>query len=717
MAEVALGTIGAAASVVQLGDVALRLCRSISSFIGELKDAKDDMRHLRSTLDDTDSILRNLIAYIHEFQDSSSAKKEYEVLPDAVVAAVQHFYDSLKSLRECLPTDLSPSLPQKFRFVLGKKKIQIVTSQLVRCQASTSLALNIICNRNSIKLRDGLSSLRIDNETAATERKIIAQNCSQQVSQLLTEIRGISQQQPQALPSFEQVDKRTSNIVAKLESINRTIAAQGARSRRQKSTTAFAAVDEDTLAKLVRVCVMQTTTSKTDRDETSKVDDMCTNIASQAHREGFFDAKDAEESKVPTSEQSIWPGGKAQRSNLVQLFQKHETIWLRWAIIKLRVTGLRHRQTDIQRSDSYFSVEIDFIPRHIVSFGISLSYTDAPNWAKYYSICPSILIFNVIHDTTLMKEIFRNDDVDMLQRSMMNREIGLRDCDTDGLSILDHAMLMCSTRCIRYLLRYETRVPFSSDISLRVILHGPQSKATNLDGVHVPIPALYEFLMLCLNSGLLDGDGIQTLGDVWSLFWLDREKHPGQPTSITYEHKIMLNQALRTAGFNIQPFSWLSFSESGDNNAFGFNEFCLELCFKSGEDPNAPMQLWDGYRPLEVAVFLLSKEIYYWSSKLYSRLIHAVSPRLLVILMKAGADIFFAREVGGCLHSTAELAYELGVGYLWEAALIECGYDPNEVKMEDKRRKTVLEKFDSAERSGVDIEPMKEMLSAPGNIP
>lgn len=49
MAEAALATVGAVGSVVQLGDAALRLCRSISDFIGELQDAKNDMRHLRSS--------------------------------------------------------------------------------------------------------------------------------------------------------------------------------------------------------------------------------------------------------------------------------------------------------------------------------------------------------------------------------------------------------------------------------------------------------------------------------------------------------------------------------------------------------------------------------------------------------------------------------------------------------------------------------------------
>ena len=49
MAGVALGTIGAAASVVQLGDAALKLCRVICDFASELQDAKGDIQNIRKS--------------------------------------------------------------------------------------------------------------------------------------------------------------------------------------------------------------------------------------------------------------------------------------------------------------------------------------------------------------------------------------------------------------------------------------------------------------------------------------------------------------------------------------------------------------------------------------------------------------------------------------------------------------------------------------------
>ncbi|KAI2466054.1 hypothetical protein F4781DRAFT_368892 [Annulohypoxylon bovei var. microspora] len=91
-----------------------------------------------------------------------------------------------------------------------------------------------------------------------------------------------------------------------------------------------------------------------------------------------------------------------------------------------------------------------------------------------------------------------------------------------------------------------------------------------------------------------------------------------------------------------------------------------------------------------------------------------ISPRLLVMLINAEAKVTCVRVVDGNLRSITDLAFELGVGDLWEAALKEYGYDPSEVKREDERRRTVYRRLHSAARSGVDTEPMKEGLSSRG---
>ncbi|KAI1206925.1 uncharacterized protein F4807DRAFT_218599 [Annulohypoxylon truncatum] len=710
MAESALATVGAAASLVQLGDAALRLCRSISSFIGELKDAKDDMRHLRSKLDDTNSLMRNLIAYIREFQDAPSTSKEHEVLPEVVVGAVQHFHDSLRSVRECLPPDLSPSFTQKFCFVFDKKKIRSAISKLEGCKASTSFALNIICSRNNIKLRDGLISLRIDAETIAAEQKTALQISSQQTSQILTEIQDISQQQSQSLRSLEQVDKQISDTTAQLQSLHTMMTTQSIHPQRQRSTQTFTAVDEDTLAKLVRICVMQTVemvTPDVNRDETSKINDLSTNVASQAHRQGFFDAKEAESSHAPAPEFSIRNRNRARRSNIVRLFQNYKTIRLRWATFNLRVTGWRHRQTESRSSASYFSIEIDFIPRRFVPFGISSSYTNTPNRAGYYNVCPTILTFNIIPDSIPIDRIFEVDEIDTLRRLIMNREVGVRDHTRFGTPLLKLALKFSSAKCFQYLVS-GTGVPISTVLSFSNITDSTlvyfSAAAYMSVWRDIPIFRACDCWRAILDTGLFVDSHQRFLPQIWAIIWMYREKRSANQTYPILEYGLQVIQEYKNIGFDIELFAWLK-DEVFVNSLYTFlyHEFCLELSFEAGEDPmNAPLKDYDGLRPLECAVSYLDG-LPIGNELDWNKLPDALSPRVLVLLIKAGADVFYVNDHP---RSITDLALELGVEHLWKAALIECGYDPSEVKAESERRKMVARRLHPAERSGVDTGPM-----------
>ncbi|KAI0895993.1 hypothetical protein F4806DRAFT_48825 [Annulohypoxylon nitens] len=738
MAEAALATVGAVASVVQLGDVALRLCRSISEFIGELKDAKDDMRRLQHTLDDTSSSMRNLIVYVRQFQDAPSTNERHQVLPEVVVNAIRRFHDILNSLRVWLPHDLSPSFEQKCRFVSNRKKIRSAISQLKGCQASTSLALNIVCSHSIINLRDELRRLRIDSETTAVEQRTALQNSSQQISQLSTEIQNISKQQTQVCLSSVQVDKRALDIATQLQSIHTMMAAQNIRSLQQVSTNMFTAADEETLAKMVRICVMkmvEIVTPETDKNETTKVDDLSTNIASQAHREKFFNtpAEEAMPTQTPSPETSTQRQCPAERSNIVRLFQRFETISFRWATINLCVTGLRSRQMGIQDSTSCFSIKLDFIPRRLLNFGVSLSYTNAPDCAGYYNICPTILTFNIIPVSLNIWSIIQRDDVDSLQHLIMNREIGIRDHDASGFSLLKIAMIYCSAKCVRYLL-------YGTGLSISTILD-----YSNLNGQDPPIGhALYSVIDVDLGVSRIDNYSLSIIDmrengvpiivdDVWGVLILSH--HWGkvwQRNHPTYSDLIPLYRILKRMGCRFDLFfwiSWPSWPEYAKNILY--HEFCLRLCLEAGEDPNAPLNSCDQKRPLEVAVdFLGNRDHLSQATGVFSYTmlwtmdslkLDTVSPSLFILLIKAGADIFFIRKYDGHFHSITDQAYERGIGYLWEAALIECGYDPAEVKakserlkMDCERQRIVDRQLRSAERSGVDTEPMEKVLSAQG---
>ncbi|KAI1376556.1 hypothetical protein F4677DRAFT_81495 [Hypoxylon crocopeplum] len=638
MAEAALAAVGATTSVIQLGDAALRLCRSISHFIGELKDTKDDMRHLHSTLDDTISLMRDLIAYIHEFQSVTSTNVDHEVLPDAVVSAVQYFHESVAALRGCLPPNLSPSFARKFRFVFNKRKVRSAVKRLEECKASASLALNIVGSRSNIKLRNDLDILRALSEAMTAEQKGGARESSQQRSQLIDAIQDVSQQQSEILPTLERVDQRTLDMTMQLQSICSMVAAQRVRLRSLQSVKTFSAVDEDTLAKLVRMFVTQTVQMVSpgmDREVTSTVDNLGSYVASEAYHDGFFSMKVGEglQASAPISiptvdtiagkgvvmssemkpESPVQNQRRVPRSRMVQLFTRDKTIKLKWMLIKFSVIGLRRQQTDSYDSTSYFSIDINVIPRRFISFGVALSYTNAPDDAGYYSICPRILTFGIIPNNPPLRNVLRKDNVDTLRRMIMNREINVRDHDTLGRSLFELAMNHLAVNCCRYL-RNEIGIftltffdtTYINDLLTQsviiVILLNVKAvqKSTStipqlssyeriVCGLHIPsrINELYYLLRWEPDVPTIDTN-------IWAdllavSLWVGRLV--SGPTCLPlFEDEIGILKVFYDFNIHLDAFHCrLVFGPSGPHhiNCYGF---CVYLYLKSGGDPNALLQ-------------------------------------------------------------------------------------------------------------------------------
>ncbi|KAI2603675.1 hypothetical protein GGR54DRAFT_457379 [Hypoxylon sp. NC1633] len=752
MAEAALAAVGVTASAIQLGDAALRLCRSISDFIGELKDAKDDMRHLRSTLDDTSSLVRNLVAYIHEFRTGALASAQYEVLPDAVVGAVRHFHDSLAVLRECLPPDLSPGFAQKFRFVFNRKKIQNATRRLEECKTSASLALNIVGSRNNIRLHDDLRSLKIDSEAMAASQQTAANASWQQGSELIAAIQDVSQQQSGVMPKLDQVDKRTSEITSKLQSIYSMMATQEARAGSLHSAKTFTAVDEDALAKIVRVCVSQTVqvvAPEMDREAKSTVDNLSSRVASQAYDEKLFQVEVLQKPQVsalplkPTetlkanataraaSTSHLEPLAESryppQRSSMIELFERIEYIRLRWVTIRVCVAGLRRRQTDIHDSDSYFSIDIEVLPRRLVSFGLALSYTSAPDDGGYYSICPRLLTFGMLADDAPVWDVIRRDDVDTLRRMIRTREINLRDCDMEGDSLLMRAVLSLAVKSCQFLHNEWNTLKTRFNLTITYVI-----LISIMSGVFADTPEIllvdrpsYLYMPLRLSKYLV---GLQELRPkVRELHHLGWQPVSESKDEMVIVSRIFLNmwearlhkrtahlplsecetlaiQFLQSIGMKLRLFSWFGARKDYDTDA-RYHEFCLDACLTAGANPSADLG-WDTQVvPLELAVSILS---WILESQENRHEKGEVTPRLLVLLIKAGADVSYVREVVGRPQSITDLASKVGIADLWEEALRECGLNPKVVYREDEKRRAACRRLHQAERSGVDVESIIE---------
>jgi hypothetical protein len=90
---------------------------------------------------------------------------------------------------------------------------------------------------------------------------------------------------------------------------------------------------------------------------------------------------------------------------------------------------------------------------------------------------------------------------------------------------------------------------------------------------------------------------------------------------------------------------------------------------------------------------------------------------LVELLIRRGADIFYMHLHGGVenwwnIVTPTECAIRLKVEEEWRAALRACGYDPDQVYEEDKRRRIDFIKLCGAKRTGIDVEE----LSSPSGL-
>ncbi len=88
--------------------------------------------------------MKNLSRYIAEFSNSANARQNLEVLPEAVVHAVQGFHDDVTRIKEFLPSDILTSQRHRMRFVFDRSQIKKATQSLEHRKTTVLLALEIV---------------------------------------------------------------------------------------------------------------------------------------------------------------------------------------------------------------------------------------------------------------------------------------------------------------------------------------------------------------------------------------------------------------------------------------------------------------------------------------------------------------------------------------------------------------------------------------------
>lgn len=130
------------ASVLSVADIAVRSCERLRDLISDLRDAPQSVQRLRRTIQNTESVLRNVRLNVAEFNSSTLATVYHEVLPEAVERCVEEIRDDLNLLENRLaPGDLGRDIGARIRHVLSKKSIRDILGRLESQQNLLSLAL------------------------------------------------------------------------------------------------------------------------------------------------------------------------------------------------------------------------------------------------------------------------------------------------------------------------------------------------------------------------------------------------------------------------------------------------------------------------------------------------------------------------------------------------------------------------------------------------
>ncbi|KAI1075912.1 hypothetical protein F5B20DRAFT_369850 [Whalleya microplaca] len=473
-----------------------------------------------------------------------------------------------------------------------------------------------------------------------------------------------------------------------------------------------------------------------DREAVIAIDTLSSEVASKAHEAGVFHLKETtmvtdsrrsnelEENLDICLDSTLPPhpslnpganvGGRSELSDTVRLFRSYNKIVFRWAYIGVHVTSLRRRQHKIRDSASYFSISIQVTPR-FMSTGFSIWYTSAPDEAGYYSICPSILTFCILPADSPVGMVLCKDDVDTLRYMIMNREVCVRDKTHHGRSLLQIAVACGSLQCSRYLLNeagmtMEAAFEWSDIHNTLILLCGLFQKAKTCRDI-IQVASDISDLVAQYCEWKLDWH-LGSFG--WHYFMPTKEKDV-----------IVITRALRKRGFNVEPFWWDSRSHDLDYYpiAMGDPASMLKICLEAGGDPNAILDGADNEVPLEFAMHLLYEMRVSDREMLKRRAGTSVRKsdpearahtNLLVMLINAGADIYYTREADGDLLSLTYIAYNCKVADLWKEALIECGLDPDEVFKEDWQRKVERSQLRSANRTGVDVDAFMDRPSTYG---
>ena len=142
---IAMDPLSAIASVLSVADITIRTCERLRNLTSDLHDAPRSVQRLRQTILNIESVLRNTWLFVVEFNSSTLATEQHEVLPEVVEQSLKEIQASLNELEHLLaPDESNRDMKRRIMHVWKKKPITEIVGRLASQQNTLSLALQSV---------------------------------------------------------------------------------------------------------------------------------------------------------------------------------------------------------------------------------------------------------------------------------------------------------------------------------------------------------------------------------------------------------------------------------------------------------------------------------------------------------------------------------------------------------------------------------------------
>ncbi len=133
------------ASVLSVADIGFRTCERLRNLTSDLQDAPRSVQRLRQTILNIESMLRNTWLLVVEFNSSTLATEQHEVLPEVVQHSLVEIQANLNELEDLLaPDESNRDMRKRIRHVWRKKPIMDILGRLESQQNILGLALQSV---------------------------------------------------------------------------------------------------------------------------------------------------------------------------------------------------------------------------------------------------------------------------------------------------------------------------------------------------------------------------------------------------------------------------------------------------------------------------------------------------------------------------------------------------------------------------------------------